>query len=109
MALGWKRQGFEAALRLSTEQCVRDEWGHYTDELTKKLWEAFKAGMAFTPTKGSFVVARMRDGLPVFENRPIVFDFKDDARAFQKKLALESGSVCVTYQQISSYNPNRGA
>jgi hypothetical protein len=105
---GWKRQGFEACMRLTPEQCQLDERGQYTDPQTALLWRAFKAGNDFTPNRGTFIVAPIIDGRPHFHTTtPLVHAFKSVARDVQRDMALRSGEIHAVFQQVSAFDPNK--
>jgi hypothetical protein len=104
---GWKRQGFEAVMRLTPEDCAVDERGQYTNPETIRLWQAFKAGNDFTPNRGSFVVAPIVNGCPRFGDEPRVHAFKNVARDTQRDLALHTGVVHAVFQQISAFDPDK--
>ncbi len=105
---GWKRQGFEACMRLSPEECRLDERGHYVDPVTAKMWAAFKAGNEFTPNRGTFIVAKIVNGGPQFHSTtPLVHDFKSKARDVQRDWALRDGCTHAVFQQVSAFNPDK--
>lgn len=102
---GWKKQQFEAGMKLMPDQLAVDRHGHYTVPRTAELWRAFKLGLKYTPSKGSYVVAVLQEGQPRFAPEPEVHAFKNTAREAQRIEAIRSGHICVVYQQISAYNP----
>lgn len=102
---GWTRQAFEHVLKLDASRTVVDQHGHYTDPHTHEMWASFKAGLAYSPHKGTFVIAEVHDDRPYFNPTPQTYAFKDLAKTAMRSCAERLGTTCAVYQQITSYNP----
>lgn len=108
MGKGIMKAAFERALKIPHQHQAIGPDDNYSHGPTQKLWLAFKAGVNYTPTKGSFVIAEINQwGLPEFSRTPFIHEFKDAARLAMRDQAVKSGAVCVVYQQVSAFNPAR--
>jgi hypothetical protein len=103
---GLTRKAFEHAMSLKPEQCVLDSNGHYANSLTHALWHAFKAGISYAPTRGTFVVAELQSSTPYFNPAPRTYPFADLARQAMRDQALRLDRKCAVFQQITVFTPH---
>jgi hypothetical protein len=96
-------------MSLKPEQCVLDANGHYVNPLTHAMWHAFKAGLSFTPERGTFVVAELDRGAPLFNPAPRVYPFKDLARKAMRDTAFRLDRKCAVFQQITTFTAHSNA
>jgi hypothetical protein len=92
-------------MKLDESRTAVDKYGHYVDPHTHEMWAAFKHGLAYSPHRGTFVIAEIVDGKPYFNPTPRTYAFKDLAKSAMTATCERMDTPCAVYQQIAMCNP----